>query len=83
MVASRVTVGTSAVLLVDATQSEAVAWVNNTESGEVYLGGPGVTAATGFELAGNDQLGPITVRQGRQLWGIRQNGSNIVHVLRC
>ena len=81
MTALRVTVGTTAVLLVDATQSETVAWVRNVEAGEIYLGGAGVTAATGFELTGNSQIG-VLVRQGRQLWAIRASGSNIVHILR-
>ena len=57
------------------------AYLHHVGRGNVYLGDETVTAATGFELPGNTIIGPIDVRAGESLWGVRENGTSEMHVL--
>jgi hypothetical protein len=77
----RIPVTSTAVLLVDATTGERWCFIRNDGGGNIYLGGPGVTDNDGFELGGNSVIGPVQVKQGRQLWAVRQNGNSTAHIL--
>jgi len=85
MKGERITVGTSATLLV-AKGNDPSPWLIRTDSGaaDVFLGGPDVTAATGYrmladrpvsgELFGEDVSSP--------LYGIVSASTQVVQVLR-
>lgn len=81
VVADRVTVSTSAVALnadVDAAVGTKI-WLRNTDAtGGIALGGVGVTAATGFRVAGGLTVGPIELNGGEILYAVRTGLADVV-----
>lgn len=80
--ASRVTVATTATLIFTTTGGTGGSnvLIRNPGTVSVYLGGSGVTAATGFELAPGDAVS-LQIRRSDTVYGIVASGTNIVHVL--
>lgn len=85
----RITVGTTATLLLDSTDTDNVAGVSGTlrmvGAGPVVLGDATVTAATGFEWD-KAVIGPVfnarNLVGGDKIYGIVASGSCVVHRLR-
>lgn len=75
---AQVPVGTVATLL--AGEGDAVT-VEAPAAAILYLGGPGVTAATGFPLAAGQSL-PLTQFAGAAVYGVLASGSGTAYVLR-
>ena len=81
VVGARVTVNTTATLIA----SEAAAGPNvtptlikNPGASAVYLGGSGVTAAAGFELAAGEV---VAIDLSEDMYAITASGTQVVHVL--
>lgn len=89
---SRATVTTSAVLLASNAATDPgegdyrnrrFIIKNSTGTASVFLGGSGVTTATGLEWAPDDgPLGDIELEPGESLYGIVAATTQTVHVLR-
>lgn len=81
--ATRVSVGTSAVNLVTADNADlsvgSALTLRNTGSTSIYLGGASVTTGTGFEIKTNESFSINT--NGNALYAISASGTNLVHVL--
>lgn len=75
-----VTVGTTAVLVIDSDNKNREAYLHNAGGGKVYLGGATVTSSDGFHLA-NGESTTINVPLGEKLYGISASGTNAVIVL--
>ncbi len=76
--ASRVTLNSSTpTLLWSGVGNVVLALVSGAAS---RIGGPGVTAATGFDLPGGFKL-PLNVNSPDEIWGITDSGSSVVSVL--
>lgn len=74
----QVSVGTTAVQLVDATNvADTVAL--HTAGGSVYIGHSDVTSSTGYKLEANTNL--VIDNQEAGIWAITASGTHTVHVL--
>lgn len=77
------TVGTSPTALVAADQNSPVTVkVRNRGTASVFLGGPAVTTATGFELAQTDPTVDVMLDPGEVLYAVAGSGSHRLDVLR-
>lgn len=78
---TRVTVSTTAIALATGSASGTATLVRNRGTSPVYLGGSGVTTATGFQVDAGDivsiELGPLEI-----VYAIAAAGSHVCHVLR-
>lgn len=75
---------TSAVPLEIEGQVEAAVTVfvrNDDATNAVYIGGPGVTATTGFKIPISSTVGPFSVGSGDDLYVISAAGTPTVHVI--
>lgn len=75
-----VTVGTTAVLVVDADDKNREVYLHNAGGGKVYLGGANVTASDGFHVANAESV-TVQVPLKEKLYGISASGTNAVIVL--
>lgn len=73
----RITVSNTAVPLNIAeadTVSGSKLWIKNNSANAADLGGSGVTALAGFDLAAGATIGPIELASGELLYAIRSGG---------
>ena len=78
--ASVVTVGASAVVVVQADGDGALVAFRNESSGDISLGAAGVTTSTGFHIgAGSTMSFPVPA--GLAIYGIAATAGNSLHVM--
>jgi hypothetical protein len=83
VVAAQVSVGTTATLLsADADGEGASVLVQAPAGAALFVGGPGVTAATGFSIPAGTTLAVDLPKTNDQLWGILASGTGTAGVLR-
>lgn len=75
-----ITVGTTATLLVGATQAPKTVIISGHSLASVHIGGPGVTTANGVHA---DHLDGVAIRFGQDdaLYAIHASGTDTVEVL--
>lgn len=91
VVASRVTVSTSAVLLIQNTspdpgegdyRSWRVLLKNVTGTASVFVGTTGVTNLTGFQWDATDGALAVELEPGESLYGVVTGANQVVHILK-
>ena len=80
MKSTSVTVGTTAILVVNADDINRTVYLHNAGGGKVYLGGSNVTSTTGFHL-NNNEATEIFIPLKETLYAISASGTNAVIVL--
>lgn len=75
MIATRITVGTTAVKIISAAINEPRTVLVQSDGNDLYLGGSTVTTANGFKLANNSTI-TVQIPQGEELWAIVGSGSH-------
>lgn len=84
--AHRITVGTTPALLNTAAASAGYIGAysllvrNRDAAASVFIGGPAVTAAAGFELLATESM-PLDLESGENVYAIAASGTVVVHVL--
>jgi hypothetical protein len=75
----QVTVGTTATLLVDATQEAEEVHLHAAGGQKIHLGGSDVTISTGYELDNGEK---ITIQnKNNPIYGITNTGTTLVQVM--
>jgi len=77
---AQVSVGTTATVIVAATNFDQTANLHNLGGGAMYLGGANVTTANGYKFDNGDKL-TVTVGDHEALYGITASGTQTVAVL--
>lgn len=77
---AQVSVGTTATVLVAATNFDQTVWLHSS-GGVVYIGDSSVTSANGYKLDNDDKM-QLLVGDHEGLWGITASGTNVVYVLK-
>lgn len=78
--ATRVTVAATATVIFTARGGVSKVLIRNPTAVSVYIGGSGVTTATGFEIAAGDAVS-VALEKQEAIYGIVASGTAIVHVL--
>lgn len=81
MTNAQTSVGTTAVQLSTGDGDGQSIAVKNGGAGSIYVGGAGVTSATGFEIATGVTF-TADLAPGEDLYGISASGTNAVFILR-
>jgi hypothetical protein len=80
IISSQVTVTTTAASIVPVDNvSQDVAL--HCASGALFIGGQGVTDATGYKMDNGDKL-RLTIREGEQIYAITSSGTALLYILR-
>jgi hypothetical protein len=77
---AQVSVTTTAIVIVPATNFDQTANLHNLGGGAIYLGGANVTTANGYKFDNGDKL-TVTVGDREALYAIAANGTHTVAVL--
>jgi hypothetical protein len=77
---AQVSVTTTAIVIVPATNFDQTANLHNLGGGAIYLGGPNVTTANGYKFDNGDKL-TVTVGDHEALYAIAASGTHTVAVL--
>jgi hypothetical protein len=77
---AQVSVGTTAIVIVPATNFDQTANLHNLGGGAIYLGGSDVTTANGYKFDNGDKL-TVTVGDREALYAIAASGTHTVAVL--
>lgn len=81
LVTGRVTVATTATLIFTAPLAgNSRVLIRNPTAVSVYVGGSGVTTATGFEIAAGDSLG-INLSYGDAIYGVVAASTQVVYTI--
>jgi len=80
-ISSQVNVGTTATVIVPATNSYQTAYLHNLGGGAIYLGASNVTTSNGYRLDNGDKL-TVTVGDLEALYAVTASGTHAVAVLR-
>lgn len=80
MISSKVTVTTSATLILPADDKPRTIYIHNGGGATIYLGGAAVTTTTGFHL-GNNESQNIFVPTNEKLYAIVSSSTNDIIVL--
>jgi len=77
---AQVSVTTTAIVIVPATNFDQTANLHNLGGGAIYLGGPNVTTDNGYKFDNGDKL-TVTVGDREALYAIAASGTHTVAVL--
>jgi hypothetical protein len=77
---AQVSVTTTAIVIVPATNFDQTANLHNLGGGAIYLGGANVTTANGYKFDNGDKL-TVTVGDREALYAIAASGTHTVAVL--
>lgn len=80
MIATRTTVGTTAVKIISAAINEPRIILLQADGNDLYIGGSTVTSANGFKVDNNTAI-TINIPQGEELWAITASGTHAAIVL--
>ena len=80
---NQVSVGTTATLIFTADTDGNTIYITMADSGNVHLGGPGVTTSTGMRMEHGSAMQPIKIElgAGEALYGVTGTGTEVVTVL--
>jgi hypothetical protein len=80
---NQVSVGTTATLIFTADTDGNLIYLTMADSGNVHLGGPGVTTSTGMRIEHSSGMQPIEIKlgAGEALYGVTGTGTEVVTVL--
>lgn len=80
VVAARVTVGTTPTLITRTSSDLGPVLIKNAGTVSLYLGGPAVTTATGYELGASETVS-ISLAANEEVYGVVGTGTVVVHKL--
>jgi hypothetical protein len=80
---NQVSVGTTATLIFTADTDGNLIYLTMADSGNVHLGGAGVTTSTGMRIEHGSAMHPIEIKlgAGEALYGVTGTGTEVVTVL--
>jgi hypothetical protein len=80
VIATRTTVGTTAVKIISAAINEPRIILLRADGNDLYIGGSTVTSANGFKVDNNTSI-TINIPQGEELYAITASGTHAAVVL--
>lgn len=80
IVGARIAIGTTPTLIAETASGVGPVLIKNAGAASVYLGGPTVTATSGYELVAGDAVS-ITLAADEAVYGVVVTGTVIVHKL--